>query len=241
MESSAVKEFVVTYLMPEKCFQNLLVDFHFHVPCLKFVLNKACGLWMLLDLLLAHLPQLLKVLWKGSAEGLSLTSALLQLYTLSCPVAFAVASNFPLFAWVERLFPLAQTAAIVFLILRYRGGTQSGVLFLLAYGAAMFLLGSFVAVSLLSVMQTSSLPALILSKGFQARANYSNGHTGQLSTLSVIISFAGSLSISFVSLQDRGNALPAVCHVLSSCLSFVLMVQIFCYRNSAGNAKHKNE
>ncbi|XP_030010523.1 mannose-P-dolichol utilization defect 1 protein-like [Sphaeramia orbicularis] len=241
MDTSVVKEFVVTYLMPEKCFQNLLVDFHFHVPCLKFVLNKACGLWILLDILLAQLPQLLKILWKGRAEGLSLTSALLQLYTLSCPVVFAMANNFPLFAWAERLFSLVQTAAIVFLILRYRGETKNGFLFLLAYGAVMFLLGSFVAAALISVMQTSSLAALILSKVFQAGANYSNGHTGQLSTLSVIISFAGSVSVSFVSLQGTGNALPVICHVLSSCLSFVLLVQIFFCRSSTGNVKHKNE
>lgn len=40
--------------------------------------------------------QLLKILWKGSAVGLSLTSALLQLYALSCPVLYAMANNFPL-------------------------------------------------------------------------------------------------------------------------------------------------
>lgn len=40
--------------------------------------------------------QLLKILWKGSAVGLSLSSALLQLYALSCPVVYAMANNFPL-------------------------------------------------------------------------------------------------------------------------------------------------
>ncbi|PWA22917.1 hypothetical protein CCH79_00001999 [Gambusia affinis] len=40
-------------------------------------------------------PQLLKLLWRGSAEGLSLTAFLLQLYALSCPVVYAAANNFP--------------------------------------------------------------------------------------------------------------------------------------------------
>lgn len=44
----------------------------------------------------AQLPQLLKILWRGSAVGLSLTSALLQLYAFSCPVVYAMANNFPL-------------------------------------------------------------------------------------------------------------------------------------------------
>lgn len=34
----------------------------------------------------------------------------------------------------------------------------------------------------------------------QARANYSNGHTGQLSTLSVFLMCAGSLGLAFASL-----------------------------------------
>lgn len=44
----------------------------------------------------AQLLQLLKILWRGSAVGLSLTSALLQLYAFSCPVVYAMANNFPL-------------------------------------------------------------------------------------------------------------------------------------------------
>lgn len=43
----------------------------------------------------AQTPQLLKILWRGSAEGLSVASFLLQLYALSCPVVYAVAHNFP--------------------------------------------------------------------------------------------------------------------------------------------------
>lgn len=44
----------------------------------------------------AQLPQLLKILWRRSAEGLSLTSMLLQLYAFSCPVVYAMANNYPL-------------------------------------------------------------------------------------------------------------------------------------------------
>lgn len=48
--------------------------------------------------------QLLKLLWKGSAVGLSLTSALLQLYALSCPVLYAMANNFPLLYVCNEIF-----------------------------------------------------------------------------------------------------------------------------------------
>lgn len=43
-----------------------------------------------------QLPQLLKILWRRSAAGLSLASALLQLYACTCPVLYAAANSFPL-------------------------------------------------------------------------------------------------------------------------------------------------
>lgn len=43
-----------------------------------------------------QLPQLAKILWRRSAAGLSLTSALLQLYAYSCPVLYAAANSYPI-------------------------------------------------------------------------------------------------------------------------------------------------
>ncbi|XP_045894973.1 mannose-P-dolichol utilization defect 1 protein-like [Micropterus dolomieu] len=240
MATSPVKHFLVTYLMPEKCYEEICVNFHLHVPCLKFVLNRTVGVWIILDTFLSQLPQLLKILWRGSAVGLSLTSALLQLYALSCPVVYAMANNFPLFAWGERLFTLAQTAAIVFLILHYRGDTLKGMLFLLAYGGVMFLLGSYAAAGVGSMMQSTSLAALIASKGLQAGTNYCNGCTGQLSTLSVLLSWIGSLGVWFVSLQETGCSFAALSHILSVCFSGVLLAQVFCYRSSTTTTKKED-
>ncbi|XP_071316559.1 mannose-P-dolichol utilization defect 1 protein-like [Trachinotus anak] len=237
MATSPVKDFLVTYLMPQKCYEEIFVNFHLHVPCLKFLLKKIAGFWILLDTLLAQLPQLLKILWRGSADGLSLSSVLLQLYASSCPVVYAMINNFPLFAWAERLFTLAQTAAIVFLILHYHADTLTGMVFLLAYSGVMFLLGSYAAAAVASVMQASSLVALIASKVLQARTNYCNGHTGQLSTLSVLLTWAGSLSVVFV---EEGSSLATLSHILSACLSCVLVAQVLCYRSST-SAKKKSE
>ncbi|XP_069572491.1 mannose-P-dolichol utilization defect 1 protein-like isoform X1 [Brachyistius frenatus] len=239
--TSPVKDFLVTYLMPEKCYREFFVSFHLHVPCLKFVLNRVVGFWILLDTFLAQLPQLLKILWRGSVEGLSLTSILLQLYAFSCPVVYAVSNNFPLFAWAERLFTLAQTAAIIFLILHYRGDTLRGILLLLGYSGVMFLLGSYAATAVVSVMQASSLAALIASKALQTVTNHHNGHTGQLSSVSVFLSCAGSLGVLFVSLQETESSLASLSHILSACLSCVLLAQVLCCRSSTATATKKRE
>ncbi|XP_067347515.1 rhodopsin kinase GRK1b isoform X2 [Channa argus] len=179
-------------------------------------------------------------MWRGSAEGLSLASVLLQLYAFSCPVVYAMANNFPLFAWAEKIFMLAQTVAIIFLILHYHGETFTGLLFVLAYGSAMFVLGSYAAAAIVSVMHTSTSPSLTASKILQARTNYYNGHTGQLSTLSVLLAWAGSLAVSFVSVQETGSSFATLSHTLSACLSCVLLAQVTCYRSSTAT-KEKNK
>ncbi|KAM4547136.1 mannose-P-dolichol utilization defect 1 protein-like [Fundulus diaphanus] len=236
---SPLKDLLVGRLMPEKCYEELFVRFHLHAPCLKFVLNKIVGFWIILDAFLAQVPQLLKILWTGSAEGLSLTSFLLHLYALSCPVVFAAALNFPFFAWAERLFTLAQTATIVFLILHYRHETLKGVLLLLGYGGVMLLLGSYAAVAVVEVMHTSTVAAFILSKVVQTVTNYHNGHTGQLSTLSVLLSLGGSLGVAIVSVQENGGSFTTLSHILSACLSFVLMAQVLCCTRRADSVAKK--
>ncbi|XP_053296751.1 mannose-P-dolichol utilization defect 1 protein [Pleuronectes platessa] len=237
---SLFREFLLTFLMSQRCYEEIFVNFQLSVSCCLHVLKKAAGFWILLDTLLAPLPQLLKILWRGSADGLSLPSVLLQLYSLSCPVVYAVANNYPPFAWAERIFTLAQLAVIAFLILRYRGDTLKGVLFLSAYSSLMFLLGSHAPIALVSWMQSSSLTSLIASKVLQAGTNYYNGHTGQLSTLSLFLTWAGSLSVFFLSLQESGYTLATLSYTLSACLSCVLLAQVLCYRSSTA-AKKKEE
>ncbi|XP_037543462.1 mannose-P-dolichol utilization defect 1 protein-like [Nematolebias whitei] len=235
------KDLLVGYLMPEKCFEEFFVHFHFHVPCLKFVLNRAAGFWILLDTFLAQPSQLLKIFWRGSSEGLSLTSVLLQLYALSCPVIYAIANNFPFFSWAERLLVVAQTAAIVFLILLHRGHAVKGLLLLLGFGGVMLLLGLYAAAAVVSLMHASITAAFIASKLVQAVTNYRNGHAGQLSTLSLFLNWTGSLSVALVSLQGHRGSLVSLSHILSSCLSFVLLSQALCCTCSSATAAKKTD
>ncbi|KAF7657660.1 hypothetical protein LDENG_00024090 [Lucifuga dentata] len=242
MATSPIKAFLLTYFMPEICYDEFFINFHFiHVPCLKVILSKTVGFWIFLDTVLSHLLQLLKILRGGSADGLSLTSVLLQLHAVSCPVVYFMANNFPLFAWGERLLTLSQIAAIGFFILHYRGETLKGILFLLAYIGLMFVLGSYAAAAGVSLIQASSLPALIASKAFQAWTNNCNGHTGQLSTLCVCLTWTGSLALIFISLQETGTSVTTLFYILSAGLSCVLLAQVLCYRSNNATTREKSE
>ncbi|CAL8267790.1 unnamed protein product [Merluccius merluccius] len=261
--TSPVKQFLFLHLMPEKCYEHFFTHYNFShgevcsgsdpvprfdpspgsVPCLKVVLSRTVGLWVLLGTVLAQLPQLVRMARRGSAEGLSLGSALLHLYSVSGPLVYCLARDFPLSAWSEKLFMAIQAASMCFLILRYRGSTVQGMLLLLVYSAAVVLLGSsYGSTSLTSTLHSSSILALIASKAVQACTNLSSRQTGELSCVSVLLVWAGSLALVFVSVQEKGTFLTVAAHVLSACLSTVLLAQVLCYGKSIGTgSKAKSE
>ncbi|XP_029625591.1 mannose-P-dolichol utilization defect 1 protein [Salmo trutta] len=240
---SPTKEFLLTYILPEKCYNYFFVDLNFlHVPCWNIVLSKTVGVWIILGTVMAQLPQLWKVLRARSASGISWWSVLLQVYAITGSVVYCITNNFPLEAWSERLFMFMQGLAMGFLIQHYSGNTLKGILFLLAYGGVMMLLTSpLVPEHVIPAMQASSMLAVVASRVIQGGTNYYHGNTGQLSALSVFLVFTGSLALIFTSLQETGDwsSVSTVTHVVAACLSCLLLTQVVCYRNS--RTKDKTE
>lgn len=236
MARPTMKDVLVTFFMSEQCYVEFFVNSRLEVSCLKMVLSRVSGFWILFEVLLAQILQLLTVLWWGSAEGLSLTAVLLQLYAFSCPVLLAVVHNLPPVAWAERFLLMAETAAIVLIILRFRGHSLHGVLLLFLHCAMVVLLVKYASVSLILIMQDSILPAIVLSKLIQARANYYNGHTGQLSRPSLILSLGGALG-KMLNYWNPAHIVENLLHIVLVCVSCVLPIQLHYYRRS----KRKNE
>ncbi|KAL0993806.1 hypothetical protein UPYG_G00114190 [Umbra pygmaea] len=232
---SPTKEFLLTYLMPEKCYNYFFVDLYFlHVPCWKIVLSRTVGIWIFLGTVMAQLPQLWRILRARSASGISWWSVVLQIYAITGPVVFCITNNFPLEAWAERLFMLIQCLAISFLIQHYSGNTIKGVLLFLSYSCVMWLLTfPLVPENVVSTMQASSMLAVVASRLIQAATNYFRGNTGQLSPLSVFLVFTGSLALIFTSRQETGDwsSLSTLTHVMAACFSCLLLGQVVCYRD----------
>lgn len=211
------------------------MNFTLNVLCLKMVLGRVGGFGILFEVLFAQLVQMLTILWRGSAEGLSLTAVLLQLYAFSCPVVMAVARSLPPVAWAEKCLQMVEAAAIVLIILRFHVGTLRGFLLLFIHCALVVLLVNNASASLIFKMQDSVLPALVLSKFIQARANYCNGHTGQLSRASLILSLCSALG-QMMNYWHSDRIVENLLHILLVLISLVLPVQLHYYRR-----KKKNE
>lgn len=229
--------------MPELCYDEFFLNFNFlDVPCLKIVLSKALGIGIILGSVMVKLPQILKLIGAKSAEGLSFNSVLLDLLAITGTMAYSIANKFPFSAWGEALFLMMQTVAIGFLIQHYGGRTVRGLLFLVVYFSLLVaLLSPVTPMSVVTSMQASNMPAIIISRLIQAATNFRNGHTGQLSAISVFLLFAGSLARIFTSLQETGDSLMALTFVISSTCNGILALQVLYYWNSCPERKKKKK
>ncbi|XP_008326497.1 mannose-P-dolichol utilization defect 1b [Cynoglossus semilaevis] len=227
--------FLLAYLMPESCYDEFFLKFNFlDVPCLKIVLSKGLGIGIILGSVLVKLPQILKVIGAKSATGLSFHSVLLELLAITGTMAYSITYKFPFSAWGEALFLMLQTVTIGFLILHYGGKTSRGLLFLVIYfGLVLLVLSPATPLSVVTFMQASNMPAIIISRLIQSVTNYRNGHTGQLSAVTVFLLFAGSLARIFTSIQETGDSLMALTYVISSSCNAVIALQVLYYWNSS--------
>lgn len=230
----ALKRLLVPLLLPEKCYDQIFVQWDLlHVPCLKILLSKVLGLSLVAGSLLVKLPQVFKILGAKSAEGLSLQSVMLELVALTGTMVYSITNNFPFSSWGEALFLMLQTITICFLILHYRGQTVKGVAFLACYALVLLvLLSPLTPLAVVTLLQASNVPAVVVGKLLQAVTNYRNGHTGQLSAVTVVLLFGGSLARIFTSIQETGDPLMAGTFVVAALFNGLIVAQLLFYWNA---------
>lgn len=234
-----LKGILLAYFMPESCYDEFFLNFNLlDVPCLKIVLSKGLGIGIILGSVMVKLPQILKLMGAKQAEGLSFESVLLELLAISGTMAYSISNKFPFSSWGEALFLMLQTVTIGFLIQHYRGRSSRGLLFVVVYLALLALLLSPTTPSaVVTAMQASNMPAVIVGRLIQAATNFRNGHTGQLSAISVFLLFAGSLARIFTSMQETGDTLMALTYVISSSCNGIIALQVLYYWNSSSAPK----
>ncbi|KAI5609974.1 mannose-P-dolichol utilization defect 1 protein [Silurus asotus] len=237
------REILVNYLMPEKCYDEFFLNFNFlHVDCLKIIISKGLGIGIILGSVLVKLPQILKLLSAKSAEGLSFNSVMLELLSLTGTMVYSIAKSFPFSAWGEVFFLMLQSLAIGFLIQHYKGCTVKGLGFLVIFfGLLAVLVSPLTPMFVVTTMQASNMPAIILGRLIQAGANYRNGHTGQLSAVSVFLLFAGSLARIFTTVQETGDSLMVLSYIISSSCNGLIAAQVLYYWNVSPVVKKKAE
>ena len=66
----------------------------------------------------------------------------------------------------------------------------------------------------------------------QAKANFGNGHTGQLSAITVFLLFLGSIARIFTTIQETGDAVMTWSYIVSSIANGMIASQVLWYWNA---------
>ncbi|XP_072447460.1 mannose-P-dolichol utilization defect 1 protein-like [Chiloscyllium punctatum] len=201
--AAMLRSLALKFFLTEKCYEEFFLEFNLlDVPCLKLLLSKVLGLSIIAGSVMVKLPQILKIVRARSTEGLNFNSILLEMLAITGTMVYGMRNLFPFSSWGEALFLMLQTLTIGFLILHYSGQTQTGVSCLLVYFAMLILLLSpLTPLKVVTLLQALNLPAIMVSRLIQIVTNYRNGHTGQLSAITVFLLFGGSLARIFTSVQ----------------------------------------
>ncbi|CAH1781897.1 unnamed protein product, partial [Owenia fusiformis] len=230
----------VQILVPDPCFYEFFVNFNFfEVECLKIVISKCLGYAIILGAVLVKLPQIIKLLSAKSAEGLSFASVILELLAVSASTSYGYAMNFPFSSYGEGIFLVLQTAIIGFLILVYSDKLSQALIFITVYTATIgFLLSPSAPLSLLWGLQAANMPVVAMAKMIQALENFRNGSTGQLSAITVMLLFLGSVARILTSIQETGDLMMILTYVVSTICNGIITFQMAIYWNS-GKEKQK--
>ncbi|XP_072006173.1 mannose-P-dolichol utilization defect 1 protein [Engystomops pustulosus] len=239
----ALRTVLVPGILPERCYDEFFLSYNLlHVECLKILLSKMLGFGIILGSIMVKVPQIVKIVGSGTAEGLSFQAVLLELLALSGTMVYSITYSFPFSSWGEVLFLMIQTLVIGFLIQHLGGRTALGVLFLGVYFAVVaVLLSPVVPMAVVTILQAVNVPAVIISRLLQAVTNYRNGHTGQLSAVTVALLFLGSLARIFTSVQETGDPLMALTYVVSSSCNGLIFAQLLYYWNVSSGAQQQKK
>lgn len=232
----------VQLMLPGHCYDTFLEDLNFFdVDCWKVFISKGLGYGIILGSVLVKLPQILKILAARSGVGLSMLSIYLELLAVTSSCAYGYNAKFPFSSYGDSLFMLVQTSIIAILVLMFSGRTVTCMLYLAIQSAIIwFLFLSGLAPSdLIWALQAANMPVVASSKMIQAFENYKNGHTGQLSAITVVLLFLGSLARIFTSHQETGDLTMILVFVVGTLCNGILLFQVIIYWNVASQDKKK--
>ena len=130
-----------------------------------------------------------------------------------------------------------------FLFYRFGGKKTFGLIFTALYGCLVYslLTPGIVPSELLWWGQAANIPMVVIGKLIQVFTNFGNGHTGQLSAVTVFMLAAGSLARIFTSIQETGDRIVILTYVCSSAVNCILALQVLYYWNATKAANEKKK
>lgn len=200
------------------------------------IVSKALGFAIILASFFLKVPQIVKIAKAQSVAGLSTASLYLEVVLYLASLVYNVLQGYPFSTWGEVVIIFAQTVIILSMYWSYKGasfGTISGALAALSGLAALIVA---LPAEYRWIVPLCQIPVGMAARIPQIIANFSNGHTGQLSLITFTMNFFGSLVRAFTTFKEVKDPVMLFGYSVAVTLNAILVLQILLFWSATNKA-----
>ncbi|KRY38905.1 mannose-P-dolichol utilization defect 1 protein [Trichinella spiralis] len=170
--------------------------------CVSLVCSRLLGVGIVAGASLVKVPQILNIVFARSGAGVSVFSQLLELLCYTAAVAYMLGAN--------HFFCLCRLSSL--------------------YGFCCYhVYNGSVWENVLDSVQMMTIVIMFIARATQAFDNYIHKSTGQLSAVTYILLFLGSLARIFTSIKETGDNMIIAQYMMSTLMNLFICLQIQLY------------
>lgn len=211
--------------------------------CTKLFIRKGLNLGIIGGSSLVKLPQLFKILLNQSAVGLNMIGQVLELVASTIAFAYNFRAGNPFLVYGETVFISIQNALLVLLIGFY-GNKMIQLLFFTAFYSVLLstlLIPNYVTEEQMSILQAATIPIAAISRLPQIFQVWSSSSSGQLSSISLFLTMAGSLARLYTSSAEVKDPILLIGYSSAALLNMILFLQVILNSNKKKVEKKKRD
>ncbi|KAF4346070.1 mannose-P-dolichol utilization defect 1 protein homolog 2 [Cannabis sativa] len=211
--------------------------------CLLPLISKLIGYALVAASTTVKLPQIMKILKNGSVRGLSVVSFELEVVGYTIALAYCFNKGLPFSAYGELAFLLIQAIILVAVIYYFSQplGLTTWIRALLYCAVAPTILAGQIDPVLFEALYASQHAIFLCARIPQIWKNFSSKSTGELSFLTCLMNFGGSIARVFTSLQENAPQSVVLGSVIGMATNGTLLSQIILYKKPEEAIKQQQQ
>lgn len=211
--------------------------------CTKLFIRKGLNVGIIGGSSLVKLPQLFKILLNQSVVGLNMIGQVLELVASTIAFAYNFRAGNPFLVYGETVFVSIQNALLVLLIGFYGNKTIQLLFFTAFYSVLLstLLIPNYVTAEQMSILQAATIPISAIARLPQIFQVWSSGSSGQLSSISLFLTMAGSLARLYTSSAEVKDPILLIGYSSTALLNTILFLQVILTSSTKKVEKKKRD
>ncbi|KAK8944178.1 hypothetical protein KSP39_PZI008403 [Platanthera zijinensis] len=209
--------------------------------CLLPLLSKVLGYCIVAASTTVKVPQIFKILKNNSIRGLSISAFELEVVGYTIALSYCLHNGLPFSAYGELAFLLIQAIVLVGIIYYYSSplGVKIWIRALLYCAIAPTVLAGKIDPVLFEALYASQHAIFFCARIPQIWKNYRSKSTGELSFVTCLLNFAGSIARVFTSMQEKAPLSVILGSFIGIFTNGTLLSQIIGYAKPAAKKEKK--